>query len=53
MAHVPGTNGVLFVDDGRPDQIFWMELGEDLVQSGPVKAIKLGASVIDLEGITY
>ena len=52
VAHVPGTNGVLFVDDGRPDQIFWMELGEDLVQNGPVKAIKLGASVIDLEGIT-
>jgi hypothetical protein len=52
VAHVPGTNGVLFVDDGRPDQIFWMELGEDLIQSGPVKAIKLGASVIDLEGIT-
>lgn len=52
VAHVPGTNGVLFVDDGRLDQIFWMELGEDLVQSGPVKAATLGASVIDLEGIT-
>ena len=52
VAHVPGTNGVLFVDDGRPDQIFWMELGEELVQRGLVKAIKLGASVIDLEGIT-
>lgn len=52
VAHVPGTNGVLFVDDGRPDQIFWMELGDDLVQSGPVKPITLGASVIDLEGIT-
>jgi hypothetical protein len=52
VAHVPGTDGVLFVDDGRPDQIFWMELGEDLIQSGPVKPIKLGASVIDLEGIT-
>ena len=52
VAHVPGTNGVLFVDDGRPDEIFWMQLDEGRMQSGPVKAIKLGASVIDLEGIT-
>ncbi len=52
VAHVPGTNGVLFVDDGRPDEIFWMQLGENSMQSGPVKPIKLGASVIDLEGIT-
>ena len=52
VAHVPGTTGVLFVDDGRADEIFWMQLGEDRNQNGPVKAVKLGASVIDLEGIT-
>ena len=52
VAHVPGTSGVLFVDDGRPDEIFWMQLGENRTQTGPIKAIKLGASVIDLEGMT-
>ena len=52
VAHVPGTSGVLFVDDGRPDEIFWMQLDDERTQTGPVKAIKLGASVIDLEGIT-
>ena len=52
VAHVPGTSGVLFVDDGRPDEIFWMQLDEGRTQNGPVKAVKLGASVIDLEGIT-
>jgi hypothetical protein len=52
VAHVAGTNGVLFVDDGRPNEIFWMQLGEDRTQNGAIKAVKLGASVIDLEGIT-
>ena len=53
VAHVPGTDGVLFVDDGRTDEIFWMRLGEGRGQAGAIKAVKLGASVIDLEGITY
>ncbi|HEX5707246.1 MAG TPA: DUF3616 domain-containing protein [Pyrinomonadaceae bacterium] len=53
VAHVPGTDGVLFVDDGREDEIFWMRLGEGRGQSGAIRAVKLGASVIDLEGITY
>ena len=53
VAHVPGTNGVLFVDDGRSDEIFWMQLGEGATQAGEIKPIKLGASVIDLEGLTY
>jgi hypothetical protein len=52
VAHVPGTNGVLFVDDGRTDEVLWMELGESRNQTGEVKGIKLGTSVIDLEGIT-
>jgi hypothetical protein len=52
VVHVPGTDGVLFVDDGRTDEIFWMKLGAAGNQSGAIKAIKLGASVIDLEGIT-
>lgn len=52
VVHVPGTHGVLFVDDGRPDEIFWMSLAEGRSQLGAIKAVKLGASVIDLEGIT-
>ncbi|HEV2802581.1 MAG TPA: DUF3616 domain-containing protein [Pyrinomonadaceae bacterium] len=52
VAHVPGTEGVLFVDDGRPDEVFWMRLGGERSQAGEIKAVKLGASVIDLEGMT-
>jgi hypothetical protein len=26
VVHAPGTDGVLFVDDGRPNEIFWMRL---------------------------
>ncbi len=52
VAHVPGTDGVLFVDDGRTEEIFWMPLGEGRAQNGAIKPIKLGASVVDLEGIT-
>ena len=52
VVHVPGTDGVLFVDDGRTDEIFWMRLGEGRSQTGAIKAVKLGTSVIDLEGIT-
>ncbi|MDQ3806248.1 MAG: DUF3616 domain-containing protein [Acidobacteriota bacterium] len=53
VAHVPGTDGVLFVDDGRPDEIFWMRLGEGGGQAGAIKSVRLGANVIDLEGMTY
>jgi hypothetical protein len=53
VAHVPGTDGVLFVDDGHPDEIFWMRLGEGGSQAGEIRAIKLGASVVDKEGMTF
>jgi len=53
VAHVPGTDGVLFVDDGRTEEIFWMRVGEGRGQAGAVKPLRLGASVIDLEGMTY
>ncbi|HYO64022.1 MAG TPA: DUF3616 domain-containing protein [Pyrinomonadaceae bacterium] len=52
VAHVPGTDGVLFVDDGRTDEVFWMRLGEGGRQAGTITPVKLGASVVDLEGIT-
>ena len=53
VAHVPGTDGVLFVDDGRPDEIFWMRVGESGAQAGAIKSISLGASVVDKEGMTF
>jgi hypothetical protein len=53
VAYVPGTDGVLFVDDGRNEEVFWMGLGEGRRQSGEIRAVKLGVSVVDLEGITH
>jgi hypothetical protein len=52
VVHVPGSDGVLFVDDGRPEEVFWMRLGEGGAQAGEIKAVRLGARVIDLEGMT-
>jgi len=52
VAHVPGSDGVLFVDDGRTEEVFWMRLGEGGRQAGAITPVRLGASVIDLEGIT-
>jgi hypothetical protein len=52
VAHVPGTDAVLFVDDGRPNEIFLMRLGDDRKQEGEIKSIDIGTSIIDLEGIT-
>jgi hypothetical protein len=52
VAHVPGTDAVLFVDDGRPNEIFLMQLGEDRKQAGAIKRIDTATSIIDLEGIT-
>jgi hypothetical protein len=52
VVHVSGTDGVLFVDDGRTDEVFWMKLGEGRMQAGTIIPVKLGASVVDLEGIT-
>lgn len=52
VAHVTGTNGVLFVDDGRPNEVFWMQLGDDRKQAGAIKKVDLATSIIDLEGIT-
>lgn len=52
VAHVAGTDAVLFVDDGRPNEIFWMQLGEDRKQTGAIKTINIATSIIDLEGIT-
>ena len=52
VADVAGADGVLFVDDGRPGQVFWMSLDEGGKQVGPIKAIGLGVEIQDLEGAT-
>lgn len=52
VAHVPGSNQLLFVDDGRPREIFLMELDEDGKQKGEAVPVPLAANVTDLEGIT-
>jgi hypothetical protein len=53
VVHVPGSDGVLFVDDGQTSNIRWMELSGDGSQKGPSIAIPLpGVKVVDLEGMT-
>lgn len=49
---VPGTDGVLFVDNGRPGQIFWMTLDQNGKQVGAINALELGVDIEDIEGIT-
>jgi pSer/pThr/pTyr-binding forkhead associated (FHA) protein len=51
-AAVRDANGILFVDDSKPDHIFYMPVNELGVQDGPVKAIPLGVSIENPEGIT-
>ena len=52
VVHVPGTNYLLFVDDGRSREILLMELGADGRQVGAAVPVALGADVTDPEGIT-
>ncbi|MEK6406270.1 MAG: DUF3616 domain-containing protein [Acidobacteriota bacterium] len=50
--YVPGSNGVLIVDDGRPGEVLWMQVDESGQQVGQIKPIPLGAVVENPEGIT-
>jgi hypothetical protein len=52
VTHVPQSDGILFVDDGRPGEVFWMQLDQNGAQTGDIKAIKLGITIEDPEGIT-
>jgi hypothetical protein len=49
---VPGADGVLFVDNGREGQVFWMKLDGNGHQVGAIKPVELGVSIEDIEGIT-
>lgn len=53
VAHVPGTAGVLFVDDASNREVYWMEVSGDGAQKAPALRIPLAADVTDLEGITF
>lgn len=52
VVYVPGSNGVLIVDDGRPGEVLWMQVDESGRQVGRIKPIALGAVVDNPEGIT-
>jgi Protein of unknown function (DUF3616) len=52
VAEVAGANGVLFVDDGKPGQVFWISFDESGKQVGQIKPIGLGVEIQDLEGAT-
>lgn len=52
VVHVPGSAAVIFVDDDRPNEVFWMPLGADRKQSGVIKRINIATNIVDLEGIT-
>ena len=50
--YVRESNGLLMVDDGRTDEVLWMQLDEAGRQVGPIKPIPLGVTVEDPEAIT-
>ncbi|HYN84692.1 MAG TPA: DUF3616 domain-containing protein [Pyrinomonadaceae bacterium] len=52
VAHVPGTDGVLFADNGRGGQVFWMRLDQNGKQVGATKTVGVGVGIEDIEGIT-
>lgn len=52
VAQVAGTNGFLFVDDGRTGEVLHMEVDAQGNQVGSVKAVQLGVKIEDPEGIT-
>lgn len=53
VVYVPGSDGVLFVDDAHTRQVFWMELSGSGVQKAPaVEVVLPGADVVDFEGMT-
>jgi hypothetical protein len=51
VAFVPGAEGALFVDDGRPGHVLFLPLGADGA-GGEVVPVPMGVNVADPEGIT-
>jgi hypothetical protein len=53
VASVPGTRSVLFVDDGRPREVFLLDLDSAGAAASPARRIPVAANVTDLEGLTF
>lgn len=51
VAHVPGSDLVLMVDDGQPGAVLAMQLDAEGDPVGPPKAIPLGVTIKNPEGI--
>jgi hypothetical protein len=49
---LPGLDGVVFVDDGRPGQVLLLTLSPTGEQVGAVESVPVAAGVPDPEGIT-
>ncbi len=47
----PGGKGVLFVDNARPDAVFWMDFAADGSPQAAAARIPLGVTVVDPEGL--
>ncbi len=52
VEQVPGTDFVLMVDDGQPGAVLVMQIGPTGEPVGPPKAVPLGVTIQDPEGIT-
>jgi len=50
---VPNTDGIYFVDNGKPKEIFWLPLDQSGKQTGAIKPIAFGAQIEDPESIAY
>jgi Protein of unknown function (DUF3616) len=52
VVSVPDTDAVLFVDDGRPREIYWMQVDGSGRQTGAIRSVPLGIEIDDPEDIT-
>ena len=52
VARVAGTDGFLFVDDGRTTEVLWIQLDGNGKQAGSIIPVKTGTDINDPEGIT-
>jgi hypothetical protein len=53
VVQVPGSNGLLIVDDGSPNAVLWMGIDQSGRQVGDIVPIPLGVEVQDPEAITF
>ena len=52
VAHVPGSDALLILDDDTTREIYLVEIAADGTQKGDAMPVTLGADVTDMEGIT-